>query len=49
MKEIASSENIEKFVQNNCIYIDKTEYIYNLIKKRQIPSDKSEGLLVSII
>ncbi len=35
MKEIASSENIEKFIQNNCIYIDKTEYIYNLIKKHE--------------
>ena len=30
MKLIAQSENIEKFIENNYIYIDKTEYIYNL-------------------
>ncbi|MBO6258965.1 MAG: AAA family ATPase, partial [Succinivibrio sp.] len=35
MKEIATSENIEKFSQNDYIYIDKTEYIYNLIKKNE--------------
>lgn len=28
MKLIAQSENIEKFSENNYIYIDKTEYIY---------------------
>jgi len=33
MKLIAQSENIEKFSENNYIYIDKTEYIYNLTKK----------------
>ncbi|MBE6422100.1 AAA family ATPase [Succinivibrio dextrinosolvens] len=33
MKEIAQSENIEQFSLKNYIYIDKTEYIYNLIKK----------------
>ena len=32
MKEIAQSENIEDFIENNYIYIDKTEYIYNLIR-----------------
>ncbi|MDY6421262.1 MAG: AAA family ATPase [Succinivibrio dextrinosolvens] len=32
MKEIAQSENIEDFIYSNFIYIDKTEYIYNLIK-----------------
>lgn len=32
MKLIAQSENIEKFSENNYIYIDKTEYIYNLTK-----------------
>lgn len=32
MKLIAQSENIEKFFANNYIYIDKTEYIYNLTK-----------------
>ena len=31
MKKIASSEKIEKFSQNNYIYVDKTRYIYNLI------------------
>ncbi len=31
MKEIAQSENIEDFIDSNFIYIDKTEYIYNLI------------------
>ncbi|MBO6257854.1 MAG: AAA family ATPase [Succinivibrio sp.] len=31
MKEIASSENIEDFLDCDFIYIDKTEYIYNLI------------------
>ena len=33
MKEIAQSENIEQFSLKDYIYIDKTEYIYNLIKK----------------
>ena len=33
MKEIAVSENIEDFTQRNYIYIDKTEYIYNLVTK----------------
>ncbi len=32
MKLIAQSENIEKFSENNYIYIDKTEYIYNLTR-----------------
>lgn len=32
MKLIAQSENIEKFSENNYIYIDKTEYVYNLTK-----------------
>ncbi|MBO6258133.1 MAG: AAA family ATPase, partial [Succinivibrio sp.] len=35
MKKIASSENIEKFSQNDYIYIDKTEYIYNLIENNE--------------
>ena len=33
MKEIAQSENIENFLNKNYIYVDKTEYIYNLLKK----------------
>lgn len=33
MKEIASSADIKKFRQKDYIYIDKTEYIYNLITK----------------
>ena len=32
MKLIAQSENIEDFLDCNFIYIDKTEYIYNLTK-----------------
>ena len=32
MKLIAQSENIEDFLDSNFIYIDKTEYIYNLTK-----------------
>ena len=35
MKLIAQSENIEKFSENNYIYIDKTEYIYNLTKNHE--------------
>ncbi|WP_202107631.1 AAA family ATPase [Succinivibrio dextrinosolvens] len=31
MKLIAQSENIENFSSNNYIYVDKTEYLYNLI------------------
>ena len=30
MKLIAQSENIENFIKNNYIYVDKTEYLYNL-------------------
>ncbi len=33
MKKIAGSENIENFVRNNYIYVDKTQYIYDLIDK----------------
>ncbi len=33
MKEIAMSENIEDFPVNDFIYVDKTEYIFNLVKK----------------
>ncbi len=32
MKIIASSENIEDFLNEDFIYVDKTEYIYNLIR-----------------
>ncbi|WP_031491631.1 AAA family ATPase [Succinivibrio dextrinosolvens] len=32
MKLIAQSENIEDFLDSNYIYVDKTEYIYNLTK-----------------
>ena len=32
MQEIAQSENIEDFIDSNFIYVDKTEYIHNLIK-----------------
>ena len=35
MKKIASSENIENFSQGDYIYIDKTEYIYNLIENNE--------------
>ena len=35
MKKIATSENIENFSQNDYIYIDKTEYIYNLIENNE--------------
>ena len=35
MKEIAVSENIENFSDNNYIYVDKTEYIYNLISQHE--------------
>ena len=35
MKEIASSEHIENFSRNDYIYIDKTEYIYNLIENNE--------------
>ena len=31
MQKIANSENIEQFSLKDYIYIDKTEYIYNLI------------------
>ena len=33
MKEIAMSENIEDFPVSDFIYVDKTEYIFNLVKK----------------
>ena len=32
MKNIAQSENIEDFLDSDYIYVDKTEYIYNLTK-----------------
>ncbi|WP_031491045.1 AAA family ATPase [Succinivibrio dextrinosolvens] len=35
MKVIAQSENIENFCKNNYIYVDKTEYIYNLINNHE--------------
>ena len=31
MKKIAQTENVEDFLDSNFIYIDKTEYIYNLV------------------
>ena len=33
MKKIAQSENIENIIEKDSIYIDKTEYIYNLTKQ----------------
>lgn len=33
MKLIAQSENIENLIDKNSIYVDKTEYIYNLTKQ----------------
>ena len=33
MKLIAQSENIENIVDKDSIYVDKTEYIYNLTKQ----------------
>ena len=33
MKLIAQSENIENIVEKDSIYVDKTEYIYNLTKQ----------------
>ena len=35
MKKIAVSENIEKFTDNNYIYVDKTEYIYHLLETQE--------------
>lgn len=32
MKPICSTENFTDFNQYDCIYVDKTEYIYNLAK-----------------
>ncbi len=32
MKLIAQSENIENIIDKDSIYVDKTEYIYNLTK-----------------
>ncbi|MDY6420920.1 MAG: AAA family ATPase, partial [Succinivibrio dextrinosolvens] len=32
MKNIAQSENIEDFLDSDYIYVDKTEYIYNLTR-----------------
>lgn len=32
IKVIASSERFEDFLDSNSIYVDKTEYIYNLIR-----------------
>ena len=32
MKPICSTENFTDFIQYDCIYVDKTEYIYNLAK-----------------
>ena len=31
MKKIAQTENVEDFLDSNFIYVDKTEYIYNLV------------------
>ncbi|MBQ9273631.1 MAG: AAA family ATPase [Succinivibrio sp.] len=33
MKEISQADGIEDFADSNYIYVDKTEYIYNLVKK----------------
>ncbi len=33
MKKIAQSENIENLIDDDSIYIDKTEYIYNLTEQ----------------
>ena len=35
MKIIAQSENIEDFLDSDFIYVDKTEYIYNLVQNYQ--------------
>lgn len=35
MKLIASSENIEDFLERDFVYVDKTEYIYNLIRNHK--------------
>ncbi|MBO6258787.1 MAG: AAA family ATPase [Succinivibrio sp.] len=35
MKEIAQSEHIEHFLEQDYIYVDKTEYIYNLIENNE--------------
>ena len=35
MKLIASSENIEDFLESDFVYVDKTEYIYNLIRNHK--------------
>lgn len=35
MKLIASSENIEDFLEGDFVYVDKTEYIYNLIRNHK--------------
>ena len=35
MRKIAASENIENFLNNDYIYVDKTEYIYNLIENQE--------------
>lgn len=32
MKPICSTENFTDFIQYDCIYVDKTEYIYNFAK-----------------
>ncbi|MBQ9275677.1 MAG: AAA family ATPase, partial [Succinivibrio sp.] len=31
MKKIATSENISEFTKRNCVYVDKTQYIYHLL------------------
>lgn len=36
MKIIAQSENIEDFLDSDFIYVDKTEYIYNLVSNSTI-------------
>lgn len=33
LNAIASSENIEDIISNDRIYVDKTEYIYNMIRQ----------------
>ncbi|MBQ9274430.1 MAG: AAA family ATPase, partial [Succinivibrio sp.] len=33
MKEISQADGIEDFADNDYIYVDKTQYIYKLVKK----------------
>ena len=35
MRKLGNSESFEKFYLNNQIYVDKTEYIYNLLETEE--------------